>query len=332
MQQTPALLQHSRRPEWGLAVIAWERDGKRGYLFESGMLRVLAEEFYKFMTPVEQFGEANRATFERLMAQVDTQDSGLMSSRSIAPALRFAMSDQIALFKDQYPDGFGEAWQKKVRGAGAKRRLKRHRDSAITHAQSELSREFLEQCAADNPQAAWEKVSDVLLATDLVPQAQVTALKSAAASRATQQGVLALLGALHGEEDFSMRFDAYVGALAEMLRKDPNWELATAPLALINPAENVCVRRTSYQTQADWLLPEFKEGKRVSALTYGGFLHLNKMVTDQLQAADLAPADNLDVHDFIKATTSPSAQSKMLATKQATEAAVKTDKDPAAAA
>ncbi len=310
-QSTPTLFKHSKRPEWGMSVIAWERDGKRGYLFESGMLRVLAEPFYRLMSPVDPSSEVELATLNRLLAQVDTSGAMGPTRTSQAPSLRFAITEQIKYFKSEFEGGFGEAWGKKQRGTTAKRRLKRHRNSAIEHAQTELTSEFLDQSASD-PAQAWLKVVEILGATDLVPAAQVDALKSAT-GRATEDGVRALRAVLYGEGDLSARFDAYVGALQSMLGKAPNWELTSAILALICPKEHVCVRRTSFQTQADWLLPEFKADKRVNALTYGGFSHLAKMVCEQLEQNGLPPADYLDVHDFIKLTTSPSAQSRMLA-------------------
>lgn len=333
-QHTPTLFKHAKRPTWGLAVIAWERDGKRGYLFESGMLRVLAEEFYKLMKPVEQSDEADRATLERLVAQIDTSSASLAVSRaSNAPALRFSLSDQTMLFKGEYPEGFVGAWQKKLRGEGAKRRLKRHRNAAAVQAQADLSLPFLEEClASENASTAWLKVAEVLNATDLVPAAQCEALKSAA-ERAKPESVSALAAVLYGEDDLSGRFDTYVAALQTILRKPPNWELATAVLALVHPTEHVCVRKTSFQTQADWLLPELKGGKRVSAVAYGGFSHLAKVVCEQLEQQNLAPLDYMDVHDFIKLTTSPSAQSRMLALQKAVEVGdEKKSKDPAEAA
>ena len=34
------LYRHSKRKQWGFAVLAWEKEGKRGYQFEDGELRV----------------------------------------------------------------------------------------------------------------------------------------------------------------------------------------------------------------------------------------------------------------------------------------------------
>ncbi len=331
---TPTLFQHKRRPDWGMAIIAWERDGKRGYLFESGMLRALAEDFYKFMVPVED-QEGNRGTLDRLLAQVDTAEPGALTARtSVAPALRFSVAEQVALFKLDYENGFEGAWEKKMRGAGAKRRLKRHRDAAINEARTALSSDFFEQCiTSGNFEDAWLKVIEVLENTDLVPSGQTQALK-AVVSKATSNSVVAIADLLYGQDDPSARFDTHVAALQSMLGKAPSWELTTATLALVHPDQHVCVRRTSFQTQSDWLMPELKGNKRVCAVSYGGFIHLAKTVNDQVVSAGITPHDLLDVHDFIKATTSPSAQSRMLKEREDSNGGdnSKSDGDPAAAA
>ncbi len=326
-QPLPTLFKHSKRPSWGLAVIAWERDDKRGYLFENGMLRTLAEPFYRFMVPVEKVDDAGHATLIRLMAQIEVTGGAPSVRTSMSPALRFSLADQVAYFRSEYPEGFGGEWLKKVRGAGAKRRLKRHRDAAVAHAQEDLSLEFLQSSATDEGAAdVWRKVASVLDQTDLVPTAQVEALR-ASAERANAQSVNALLGVLYGQDDLSARFDAYVHALEAQLGKAPNWELASAILGLVVPRECVCVRRTSFQTQADWLLPELRSARGVSALTYSAYSHLARTVCEYLEQHDLPPQDYIDVHDFIKLTTTPSAQSRMLTLQRSEGDATEPDGD-----
>src|SRR5688572_12808538 len=47
-----SLFQHASRPEWGGALIAWERDGKRGYQFEDGQLRIFTTGHYYLLEPI----------------------------------------------------------------------------------------------------------------------------------------------------------------------------------------------------------------------------------------------------------------------------------------
>ena len=48
------VFEHIKRRDWGLGILAWEKQSTRGYLFENGQLRVMAEEFYSLMREVDR--------------------------------------------------------------------------------------------------------------------------------------------------------------------------------------------------------------------------------------------------------------------------------------
>ena len=48
------LYRHTKRPEWGVAILAWERGGRRAYQFEDGRLRKFREGYYSLMKPVDE--------------------------------------------------------------------------------------------------------------------------------------------------------------------------------------------------------------------------------------------------------------------------------------
>jgi hypothetical protein len=308
----PSLFRHESRPDWGLATIAWERDGKRAYLFETGMLRVLAEPFYRFMVPVEATKERDQAILDRLMTQVDSRDAQLVTPRaSLPPSRHFGISEQLVVFREVHPGGFDASWQSSVRGDGAARRLKRHRNPGVVDMQREINPGTLELALKAGTFAeVWLTIADVLDATDLVAAAPIAQLRKFA-KRATEHSVNALGRVLFGAGDFSDRFDAYISALQRLLGRAPSWELSTAVLALTDPREHVCVRRSSLQQQADWIMPELRAGTRPNALTYGGFMRLAKFVCQQLEQNELTPQDYFDVYDFVKTTTAPRAVERM---------------------
>ncbi|HEX2735203.1 MAG TPA: hypothetical protein VHM70_26550 [Polyangiaceae bacterium] len=313
-ESLPSLFRHESRPDWGLATIAWERDGKRAYLFETGMLRVLAEPFYRFMIPVETTKERDLATLERLVTQVDAKDAQIVSSRaSLPPGSHFGISEQLAVFRESHKDGFDEVWRSSVRGVDAPRRLKRHRDPAIAQMQQELNVGRLEEAlrTAEFGQV-WLGIAGVLDQTDLVAAGPVQQLKKSA-KRASTGNVNALGQVLFGAGDFSDRFDAYVTSLERMLGRVPSWELTTAILALTDPKQHVCVKRQNFQQQAEWMVPELRATDRPNALAYGGFMSLAKTVCQQLEHAGLTPQDYFDVYDFVRVTTAPKAVAKMTA-------------------
>jgi hypothetical protein len=334
LDPSPQLFRHESRPDWGLATIAWERDGKRAYLFETGMVRVLAEPFYRFMLPVEAPREDQLAMLERLMVQVGVRDAQVVAPRaSLPPSVHFEIADQLAAFSEEAPGGFGEAWKKAVRGEGVARRLKRHRNPAIAHMQSAINVQSLEAAlTSDNVIGVWLTICEVLEGTDLVAAGPLAQLKKSS-KRATPASVTALGEVLFGGGDFSDRFDRYVAALRRLLGRAPSWELCTAILALSDPKTHVCVRRSSFQQQADWIMPELRGSAHPNSLTYGGFMRLSKAVCQQLELSGLAPEDYLDIYDFIKATTAPRAVQRMASQRQG-KAPVSTPRpsDPARAA
>jgi len=57
----PPLVRHSVRADWGVGILAGEKDGKHRYLFESGHERTLASGFSTMMLRVEKPSDDERA-------------------------------------------------------------------------------------------------------------------------------------------------------------------------------------------------------------------------------------------------------------------------------
>lgn len=306
------LYRHTKKPDWGTAVIAWERDGKRAYLFDSGMVKVLAEPFYALMAPVMDSDESSELA-ARLTGHLER--SGALGQRTrTAPTVRFSLQQQLEWFVDEYPGGFtGEAWEKKARGSDDMRRLKRHRTPAIADAQTKLSADTLRELADGEKTAETVKlITDLLFETDLVATNQLDQLKNKAA-KAPKEFSKILYSLLHSPnpEDVAPLFDDFVQALTSILGSSPSWELATSLLALVKPGVHVCVRRASFIRQAEWIMPELNLTKQPTSLGYAGFLRLAHEVNDKLTELGHAPDDLFDVHDFIRFATTSAAQQKM---------------------
>lgn len=309
-EATLTLYRHTKKPDWGTAVIAWERDGKRAYLFDSGMVKVLAEPFYALMAPVMDESSELAA---RLTGHLERSGSLSQRSRS-APTVRFSLQQQLDWFLDEYPGGFtGEAWEKKARGSGDLRRLKRHRGPAIADAQTKLDAETLKALAdAGKPTDTIKLVCDLLFETDLVATNQLDQLKAKAA-KAPSELPAVLYSLLHSPnpEDMAPLFDDFVLALTRTLGSSPSWELATSLLALVRPGVHVCVRRASFVRQSEWIMPDLNLTKQPTSLGYAGFLRLAHEVNDKLAEMGHTPDDLFDVHDFIRFATTSAAQHKM---------------------
>jgi len=292
------LFRHSRRQRWGVAALLWERDGKRGYQFSDGKLRVFKAGFYHMFEAAAPPGDGSATAIRRLVRLARADD---VTAATRLPILR----DQITLFRRSFPEGFhGEAWMKKHRGVGARRRLKRHRDPAI----SEAHRLSAEALAPVIERRDWEAVHERLVAvagcSNLVPGAQIKQLEALAPTR---ELAVALFEWVSGHED-GTELDRRFNYLVRQLGGAGTWPTITAIGALLEPDNHTCVRPSVFAVQAKMLLPNFSLAKRPRHQGYQRYVHVAKIVYDELEVAGLAPRDLLDVYDFIWETLRPAAR------------------------
>lgn len=294
------LYQHSKRKQWGFAVLAWERDGKRGYQFEDGELRVFAEGFYKFLHEAEC--PPDQAA--RLLAKLGRQSGGKGDGKSKERQLTF--EEQLQVFLEEYPEGFaGSAWKDEHRGEGAPRRLKRHRDGAAAEAHELLSREALDGLieAGDHAEVV-RRVTEVVHGSDLVTRAQAEPVSRATPSPEFSAG---LRDVLYGSGDYEPRFDEYCRLLLEAGRKQLSWPLTTAVQALVLPGSYVAVRPTVLSKQSQWAYPRLRYSTKPEGKVYTRIHTMAITVRDTLASAGHPPKDLLDVYDFMLVTLRPAA-------------------------
>lgn len=296
------LYQHVKRKQWGMAVLTWERDGKRGYQFEDGELRVFAEGFYKFLEEVEPPPEQAA----RLMAKLGRQ-GGLGKGDAKDEDRKLTFEEQLQVFLEQYADGFaGAEWKNGHRGEGASRRLKRHRDSAAANARELLGKDALDGLIAAGDHAeVLKRMTDIVHGTDLVTRAQAEPVARAKPSAALSEG---LRDVLYGEGDYEARFDEYCRLLLEAGRKQLSWPLASSIPALVQPEAHVAVRPTVLAKQAQWAYPRLRYSTKPEGRVYTRILTMARTVRDTLTKGGHPPKDMLDVYDFMLATLRPAAQ------------------------
>lgn len=294
-----ALYVHERRPRWGYAVLAYDHFDKRGFQFEDGKLRVFKRGYYQMLREVDPPIDKRMPVLERLNRALGRREA----SQAAGKELLIPFVEQIAHFKEQHPEGFcGDAWRKKMRGVGAKRPLKRHRDHVVRLAREQLSDEVLTRLIeAGQHDAVLEALIAVLEQTSLVTAAKLKPLKEAPLYRRPEI-VVALRELLYGEGQLESRFKRFATSL------DGSWELATAPLALVHPEQHVCVRPSVFKQQAIWMAPRLQHTKGPDARCYRRYLKMLRTIRAQLEGAGLKPQDGLDLHDFIYLTLRPAAR------------------------
>jgi hypothetical protein len=300
MDRSRNVYRHNAKPEWGGAVIAWEREGKRGYQFEDGQLRVFASAHYHLLGVIDVSGDR----VKKLLSFVDRArpvEPGLGLRSSDAPKLH----EQVDHFLRCYPGGFaGDRWRSEHRRPASGDSLKRHRDAAIELAGQELSRARLTASLDDQREVDGVRaLCRVLGATDLVSAAQLKQL--AAVQPYSCRGLVAALRDLvSGDGLADARVAHWVKALTTAMRRAPVWPLATAPLALLRPQQHVCVQRSTFAAQAATMAAQMRPGQTASAPQYARLLAMCERVRECLTEGSCPPTDLFDVSDFVAFTLS----------------------------
>jgi hypothetical protein len=303
LDDDPDLFRHVKRPQWGLAILAFEKGDNRAYQFEDGRLRKFKRGYFDLMKPASSKRRTNEAVIADLQAALGVDPTPRKTLSPVAP-----FEAQVDLFSTLYPEGFqGERWSEEHRGTTGGRRLKRHRNHVIAAAGETLAAERV---------AEWQSKGDfrgltaafleLLAGTNLVSARHVKTLRGmddAESEHFAEAGA----SLLHGSGDFGPRFREWVGVLRDALGGKPSWRMATALPALVEPNEHVCVRHSAFIRQAAVVAPTSKYTRRARVGSYRNFRRVAQGVRARLEAAGQEPRDFLDVHDFIWTTLRSSA-------------------------
>ena len=304
----PLLYRHCKREDWGLAVVVWERDGKRGYRFEGGRERTFKEGYYHFFEPVAAVDDAAERLLASLIPEPTADPAAARRARRAAVP---TLSELVEVFHEEYPGGFGDPlWVSRVRGEGVSRRAKRHRQAAIAAAAERLGKDVLDGLlAAGDASEVVRRALAVLEATDLVTKAQLRPLRTAAP---TMDLARALRDLVHEPDVDGSHFDRLVRLLGRAPEGKPSWPLLTALRALVDPKGDVFVRSSVFRSMAEVITPSLSRRVRPHGGYYNRCVAMARDLRDQLAAMGEPARDLLDVHDFIWTVCRPAA-AKVLA-------------------
>ncbi|HVS01367.1 MAG TPA: hypothetical protein VMT16_01235 [Thermoanaerobaculia bacterium] len=302
------LYRHTRRPEWGLAILAWERGDQRAYQFDDGKLRVLKDGFFHLMEPVADVREGAESRVAAELQETLALRGG-ERRKPLEPVYPF--DDQLRIFRSLFPQGFaGGKWKRARRGEGGES-LKRHRDPAIEAARRLLARDELDELlASDRAGAVVDRAVEVLRGTDLVALRSTRDLDGLA-GEARQEAGRALRDLLYGDERYGARFRAWVNALRSGIDRKLSWRLVTALPALVFPDRHTCVRPSAFRKQAAVFAPDRLYSRRPMRRAYSNYLQVAEATRERLTAEGYPPCDLLDVYDFIWVTLRPSAAQQL---------------------
>ena len=294
------LYRHKKRPEWGVAILAWEKGEKRAYQFEDGRLRKFQKGYYSLMEPAGKVERPRDAVVNGLEEAIEA-NKGREQPEALEPVASFRA--QVELFEELYPEGFqDENWIADHRGDGPGRDLKRHRDPVAQEAQAKLTQERCDELIAQGRHGDLvDTVVAILGSTNLVALKHVKVLRRMDEEERVAFAE-AVRGVLHGEGDWGEHFKKWVEVLTEIYGDGPSWRIATALPALVHPDEQVCVRRSAFVRQAASIAPLARYTKRAQYRSYKNFRRVAFAVRKRLQAEGHEPRDLLDVYDFVWAT------------------------------
>lgn len=303
-EEDDTLYRHKKRPQWGVAILAWEKDSRRAYQFEDGRLRRIKKGYYELMEPAEDV-ERSRDTIVSSLKNALKTNRGKTTTKvqdQVAP-----FSDQVDLFETLYPKGFqDEKWIEDHRRSSG-RALKRHREPVVDDTRDLLSKERCDELIeGGRHEDLVESALDILAATSLVAISHVKSLRRISDEEKVQFAER-IRDLLHGEGDFEERMEAYLDFLTEVFAGRPSWRLATALPALMYPEEHVCVRRSAFTRQAGAISPMARYSKRASVRSYKNFRRVAQVVKKRLEKKNHEPRDFLDIYDFIWDTLRDSA-------------------------
>lgn len=309
-EPSDALFRHKTRDTWGLGVEVGRDDRFAQYQFEDGQLRKIAYSFRHLLVEVDR--PADEA--ERLRSELYRQ-AGLTKARkkrrneTDRPLIRF--DQQVQLFTADYPEGFqGKAWTKRMRGEGAKRTLKRHRDPIIEKGQELFGKTELASLLMNQRyNTVIERMIELIGSTTIGSKRDLDTLKKL--KERDHQRVASSLGdLLYGDGELAARMDRFIMALTGA-GKGVSWTLATSIPAIVLPEEHVVLRNSVASEQARWMAPRVTVRSTPSGKQYVRLLKMMKTVRDELAERGFEVHDLIDVSDFVWETLRPAARKRI---------------------
>jgi hypothetical protein len=298
------LYRHVKRPEWGLGMVAWERDDTRGYQFEDGRLRTIKAGYYKLLEPADDLDGRAEHIRENLRRVINAGGEG-PEPKMLDAVCPF--SQQVELFTRLYPKGFQDPqWIEDHRGTDGAA-LKRHRTPISLEAREALSKDRCQEVLASEGHDEFaEVVADILARTDLVPIAHAKALRGLEPDE-RRRHVESVVDLLHGERRYDERFGDHIGVLTALFDRRPGWRVATVLTGLVHPDTHTVVRRSAFARQAGSIAPTARYSRRARVGPYRNFRRVALATRERLSTAGHEPRDLLDVYDFIWTTLRTSA-------------------------
>lgn len=300
----PALVRHTKRAQWGLAIVVRKLDDRAIVQFQDGRLRKFKEGYYHMLESVDRPYDVTMELVDALRSMLPDEDQKKREKRRRP----IEIDEQVEYFGEKYDGGFvAEDYTTTHRGDGRKRPLKRHRDGLVAKAAEKLTRKAL----SGDLEVAWKGMVSVLKMSDLVA-AKERKVFAGIDEDDRQDVVDAVRVLLYGKALLTQRFDACVSVMERAMGQTPSWPLMTFYPGVVHAKEEVVVAPDLYQRQARWMAPGLRCSDRPMGLLYERMRAMVQGVREALLKREFEPRDMLDVRDFMWLTLKPAARTRIL--------------------
>ncbi len=304
------LYEHSRRPEWGLAVLTSEDRTSRSYQFTDGKIRVFKEGYYDLLTPTARPAAEQRQArddLDEMLRRAESKERLADRTKSDG-RLQISVASQVSLFRKLFPGGFEDpGYLERVRGLAC--------DSSGRNGGPDAARALLlervSEAVLNNLASAedWATLYDLIIqglhtseivssSSDIRPLRRVPDEERAAVCKA-------FVDLIYGKGDFGVRFDAFVMSVDGQEGGRATWPMCTVVLGLLHPSEHYCIKPSVFRQQARFLIPDKEYAPHPTAAGYEEYRAMAEDLKERITKAGLAPKDNLDVYGFIFETMRP---------------------------
>jgi hypothetical protein len=298
---------HSKRPVWGMAILAFEGQGSRRYQFQDGQLRTIKLGYYELLHEVADPPEDARAIVASLESSLGVSRARreLVKTSNDGTVKVITLESQIEYFAQTYEGGFrGDTWNTEIRGEGAPRRLKKHRAIAIAEARKSLSEDAVNVLTeGGEADEIGRRAIAIIKSTNITrPSVDVAPLLDLDDEALATFGTLAA-DLLYGDGAFGDRLERLVLAISG--EEPMTWPGATALAALVQADDHVCVRPSTARLQARWVSPMLTIGDSPAGAEYEKIVAMNRTIFSALVKAGQQPRDLMDVTEFSRLTLRP---------------------------
>lgn len=309
------LIQHARRPQWGIGVLVEDEGDRRHYQFQDGRLRIFKEGWFNLLEPVDRPLDEMEEVISELERKLDRSlaRAKILQRRRDGDLSAIRFVDQLRVFRSFHPEGFEdasyvEAWRTRE---GGKLR-KSHIDRALGVAAKRLERAHIPTMTAAELQAACVaamKATDLVSpSADVRPFAGIPPEHIGPVARALE--ALLMLDKDVDDDTLQRHFDMWTQALFDAGVK-PGWSLTTTLPALVHPQWHVSVKSSVFRLQAKWMAPGRSWDNTPSGALYVRMVRMAREIRQRLDEEGHKAADNFDITRFVWLTLRPKGKARL---------------------